>query len=134
MLRGIRSKKKDYDFLSSIEIVILDQNDALLMQNWDHVTYVMSHLNLSPKEPHGCDFSRVRMWYLDDNSKYVRQTIVLSSFITPEINALFNTYMNNVTGKLKYQLTYDGSMLASGLRIKQSFSRFQSSSLQKEPD
>lgn len=104
------------------------------MQNWDHVTYVMSHLNLSPKEPHGCDFSRVRMWYLDDNSKYLRQTIVLSAFITPEINSLFNTYMSNVAGKIKYQPTYDGTMLVSGLHIKQSFFRFQSSTLQKEPD
>jgi U3 small nucleolar RNA-associated protein 25 len=134
VLTSCSSKKKDYDFLSSIEVVIMDQTDALLMQNWDHVIYIMYNLNLSPKEPHGCDFSRVRMWYLDDNAKYVRQTIVLSSFITPEINSLFNVYMNNVTGKIKYMPTYDGSMLASGLRIRQSFSRFRSRSVQKEPD
>jgi U3 small nucleolar RNA-associated protein 25 len=114
--------------------VVLDQTDALLMQNWEHVTYVMSHLNLSPKEPHGCDFSRVRMWYLDDHSKYVRQTIILSAFITPEINSLFSAHMNNVSGKIKFQPTYDGSVLATGFRLKQSFSRFPSSSLQKEPD
>lgn len=128
------SKKKDYDYLSSIEIVIIDQADALLMQNWEHVTYVMSHLNLSPMEPHGCDFSRVRMFYLDDNAKYVRQTILLSSFTTPEINSLFSKHQNNLAGKLKYQETYDGSMLSSGHRIKQSFSRFQSSLPQKEPE
>lgn len=115
-------------------MVIIDQTDALLMQNWEHVTYVMSHLNLSPKEAHGCDFSRVRMWYLDDNAKYLRQTVILSSFITPEINALFNKHMNNVFGKLKYQPTYDGSILTTGLPLKQTFSRFQSSNVQTDPD
>jgi U3 small nucleolar RNA-associated protein 25 len=129
-----RPKKTDYDFLSSIEVVIMDQTDALLMQNWDHVAHIMSNLNLSPKESHGCDFSRVRMWYLDDNAKYVRQTIVLSSYITPEMNSLFNNHMNNVSGKIKYMPSHDGSILATGLRIKQSFSRFQSRSVQKEPE
>ncbi|KAF2673868.1 DUF1253-domain-containing protein [Microthyrium microscopicum] len=127
-------KKQDYDYLSSIELVVIDQTDALLMQNWEHVTYVMSHLNLSPRESHDCDFSRVRMWSLDDQAKYLRQTIVLSAFITPEINSIFNSHMFNVFGKLKYQPTYNGSALATGLPLKQTFSRFQSPSIQSDPD
>lgn len=129
-----RGKKKDYDYLSSIEIVVIDQTDALLMQNWDHVTFVLSHLNLSPKESHGCDFSRVRMWSLDDHAKYLRQTIVLSSFITPEINALFSKHMCNIFGKMKYRPTYDGSMLTTGLPLKQTFARYHSTNITSDPD
>jgi U3 small nucleolar RNA-associated protein 25 len=127
-------KKKDSDFLSSIEILVVDQGDALLMQNWDHVPYILSQMNQFPKEAHGCDFSRVRNWYLEGNAKYLRQTIVYSAFLTPDLNSLFTNQMQNVAGKMKYQTISNGSMLTTGLPIKQTFSRFAISNIQREPD
>ncbi|XP_062587252.1 U3 small nucleolar RNA-associated protein 25 homolog isoform X2 [Saccostrea cucullata] len=93
-------KERDYDFLNSIELLILDQADIFLMQNWEHITNLMSHLHLQPQEAHGADFSRVRMWTLNGWSKYYRQTLIFSSLATPELNSLFNKHCCNYAGKL----------------------------------
>eukprot|EP00058_Branchiostoma_floridae_P004601 XP_002590089.1 hypothetical protein BRAFLDRAFT_123456 [Branchiostoma floridae] len=63
-------KDRDYDFLSSIEVLILDQADTYLMQNWEHIQHLMQHMHLQPKETHETDFSRVRMWYLNGCQHY----------------------------------------------------------------
>ena len=134
MLTLLSPKHVDYDFLSSIEILIVDQADALLMQNWEHTEYILEHLNLQPREPHGCDFSRVRQWYLDQQARHMRQTIVLSAYLTPELNGLFSTYMQNVAGKVKVQHEQSGAMLDIGLQIRQTFTRFNSASPVADPD
>jgi U3 small nucleolar RNA-associated protein 25 len=127
-------KKVDNDFLSSIEIVIVDQAESLLMQNWEHVEFIFENLNLQPKEAHGCDFGRVRSWYLDNNAKYFRQTIALSAFNTPELNTLFFNKSENWAGKIKISANYPGALQELGLKIKQTFSRLESTSFSTDPD
>ncbi|EWZ89763.1 U3 small nucleolar RNA-associated protein 25 [Fusarium oxysporum] len=126
--------KLDFDFLSSVEMVIVDQADALLMQNWEHVEFIFEHMNLQPKDAHGCDFSRVRSWYLEDWAKYFRQTIIMSAFNTPELSELLRLHCHNWAGKVRLQPEYPGMLSQLGIKAKQTFSRFQSSSVDKDPD
>ncbi|KAL2099200.1 hypothetical protein ACEWY4_005680 [Coilia grayii] len=93
-------KKRDFDFLSSIEVLVLDQADVLLMQNWEHVLHVMKHLNLQPLDSHGVDFSRVRMWNLNSWAKYYRQTLVFSSIQEPQINNILTKHSFNYRGQV----------------------------------
>jgi U3 small nucleolar RNA-associated protein 25 len=128
-------KKRDHDFLSSIEMVIMEQADATLMQNWEHAEFVFEHLNLQPKDAHGCDFSRVRSWYLDGHAPYLRQTIVLSAYLTPKINTLYNKHMRNVAGRVKYTPDYTAGLIESlSYGVKQTFLRFESPSHLTDPD
>lgn len=61
----------------------------------------MSHLNKLPKESHNTDFSRIKPWYLDGLAPYLRQSILLSAFETPEVRSLYNHSLKNVAGKVR---------------------------------
>lgn len=93
-----RVRKGDSDFLSSIQMLIIEQTDVILMQNWEHLTHLMEHLNKLPKESHGCDFSRVQSHFLDGMSAHTRQTMVFGEFVFPELNHLIKQFQN-VNGK-----------------------------------
>lgn len=127
-------KQADHDFLSSIEVVIADQTDALLMQNWEHMEYIFEHLNLQPKDDHGCDFSRARHWYLDDQAKYFRQTVVFSQFNTPELSKLFRLHCRNWAGKVRIEPEHIGVIQEIGVKARQTFSRFDSPSVEEDPE
>ncbi|KAJ3224993.1 rRNA-binding ribosome biosynthesis protein utp25 [Clydaea vesicula] len=124
---------KDFDFLSSIQIVIVDQCDVLLMQNWEHIEYIFENLNLIPKDSHDCDFSRVRNFYLDGRSKYFRQTILLTRYSAPETNSIFGKTLKNIKGKFKTKLDYNQKKNLSHtnlvLQIPQVFLKFDANNI-----
>nr|KAF6398357.1 UTP25 small subunit processor component [Rousettus aegyptiacus] len=93
-------KKRDFDFLSSVELLIIDQADIYLMQNWEHVLHLMNHMNLLPLDSHGVDFSRVRMWSLNNWSKFYRQTLLFGGLQDAQINSVFNKYCVNAQGQV----------------------------------
>ncbi|XP_004699916.1 U3 small nucleolar RNA-associated protein 25 homolog isoform X1 [Echinops telfairi] len=100
IIGGEGEKKRDFDFLSSIELLIIDQVDIYLMQNWEHVLHLMNHMNLLPLDSHGVDFSRVRMWSLNNWSKYYRQTLLFGALQDAQINSVFNKHCLNLQGQV----------------------------------
>ena len=62
----------DVDFLSSLEMVVLDQAEYHLMQNFDHVSFIFERLNLLPKQYRDTDITRVRMLNLNEQSMLYR--------------------------------------------------------------
>ncbi|KAK0041259.1 digestive organ expansion factor isoform X1 [Biomphalaria pfeifferi] len=104
MIIGLEGdKERDFDFLSSIEVLIIEQADIFLMQNWDHFTHVFKHFHLQPRESHGVDFSRVRMWSVNGWSKFYRQTLIFSCVLLPELLNIFNKHCHNYAGKILVQ-------------------------------
>lgn len=60
----------------------------------------MKHLNLQPLDSHGVDFSRVRMWNLNNWARHYRQTLVFSSIQDPQINSILTKHCANYRGQV----------------------------------
>ncbi|OWR44886.1 digestive organ expansion factor protein [Danaus plexippus plexippus] len=120
---------RDYDFLASIEILVMDQADVFLMQNWDHLLHVLDHLHLQPRKTHDTDFSRVRLWAVNGWSKYYRQNLIFSSVSLPEIKSVVNKKCQNYAGKvLVVNPPEVGSIQQVLVQVPQLFHRFNAAS------
>lgn len=137
ILENPDKKKRQYDFLSSIEVLVVDQATQIEMQNWDHVNTVLKYLNKIPKNFHDADFSRVRMWSINDQANFLRQNLVFNEFSTPNTNNIINSKSLNLAGKLKFKpiITSKSCIMNSiGLKLKQIFQRFESASPVADPE
>ncbi|XP_044023739.1 U3 small nucleolar RNA-associated protein 25 homolog [Siniperca chuatsi] len=121
--------KRDFDFLSSIELLVVDQADVFLMQNWEHVLHVMKHVNLQPLDSHGVDFSRVRMWNLNNWARHYRQTLVFSSIQDPQINNILTKHCANYRGQVATKnMPKTGSICQVLVQLPHVFQMFSSGS------
>lgn len=136
ILENPDKRKREHDFLSSIEVLIVDYANQLEMQNWDHVLTVLKYVNKVPKKFHDADFSRIRMWSINDRAKYLTQRLVFAEYLTPNVNNVVNK-SSNLAGRLKFKRIIDSNncvMNSVGLKIKQIFQRFESSSPLEDPE
>ncbi|KAH9484760.1 U3 small nucleolar RNA-associated protein 25 [Psilocybe cubensis] len=131
-LRRSIEKEHNADYLTSIEVLVIDQMDALTMQNWEHVKFVMNHINKLPKESHDTDFSRIKPWYLDGFAPYLRQSILLSAYETAETRSLYNNTLKNVEGKIRTEKHWPPIEVPAG--IDQNFVHFDCVSPVDEPE
>ena len=134
---GIEKDGGDSDFLSSLEMVIVDQTDVISMQNWEHLEFVLTRLNQIPRQSRDTDFSRVKQFYLDNRASMFRQTVMLSAYDFPALRSVYNHTLNNVAGKIRTVASTDESdaemsRVVSGVR--HTFSRFEAANPHSEPD
>lgn len=136
ILENEDKKKRQYDFVSSIEVMVIDKANQIENQNWDHVMTVLKYINKIPKDFHGVDFSRVRMWSINEQAKMFRQTLVFSEFQTPSINNIV-TKSVNLAGRMKLKPVYNEQsciMNSIGLKIPQVFHKFESANPMTDPE
>merc|ERR1712156_1204039 len=130
-------KDADHDFLSSVELLVLDQVDVLYMMNWSHVVDIIDAMHQQPAKSHGVDFSRVRMWSLNGLAKYYRQTLMFSNCSLPEVNAIINKSCFNFTGSVRCVNPIEVGSIASVVTtatVPIVFHRFDTNSLAKSVD
>ncbi|KAL2612430.1 hypothetical protein R1flu_024122 [Riccia fluitans] len=127
-------KAKEIDFLSSIEIAVVDYADIILMQNWTHVATVFEHLNKIPAQQHGTDFMRIREWYLNGQARHYRQTIILSAFSDAGVNAVFHRSCVNHSGKVKTRCHYEGVLNRIVLQVRQVYEKLDCNSITNVDD
>lgn len=118
---AMEEKRGDADFLSSLDLLLLDQADVLLMQNWDHVSQMLDSVSRPPRDDHNTDFSRVRPYFLEGQAARFRQNILLSRFMDPMISAAFNKSCHSHAGKVRFKRDEgaNGSICQVALRVKQ---------------
>ncbi|XP_055632137.1 U3 small nucleolar RNA-associated protein 25 homolog [Toxorhynchites rutilus septentrionalis] len=127
--------ERDYDFLASLEMLIMDQAEICMAQNWDHVIHFMDHLHLQPQSTEHTDFSRVRAWCLNGWSQFYRQTLLLSSHDLPEFRSIFNNKCANYRGKIRVTSPIKvGSIRHVIVQVPQTFHRIEVNSLEQSFD
>ncbi|KAL7737451.1 hypothetical protein ACLKA6_007592 [Drosophila palustris] len=97
----INDKEKDFDFLNSIELLIIDQAELFMAQNWENLLYVLDHLHLQPQKLPETNCQRVRSYCLNGTSRFYRQTLFFSSHELPEFRGLMNNKCHNYQGRVR---------------------------------
>ncbi|XWS73281.1 hypothetical protein CRYUN_Cryun02cG0114500 [Craigia yunnanensis] len=124
-----KNKELDTDYLSSIEVVIIDHADVISLQNWSFLTSVVERLNHIPSKQHGTNIMRIRQWYLDGFARFYRQTIILGYYLNPDMNALFNHHCLNYQGKVKSVRDHKGVLPKVLSQVRQIYERFDADSI-----
>ncbi|XP_030560647.1 digestive organ expansion factor homolog [Drosophila novamexicana] len=127
----INDKDKDFDFLNSIEILIIDQAELFIAQNWENLLYVLDHLHLQPQKLPTTNCQRLRTYCLDATSRFYRQTLLFSSHELPEFRGIINNKCQNYQGKMRTINPIEhGDMCNVLTPVKQVYQRIDCSSVE----
>lgn len=81
LITGVEGEqKREYHFLSSLEILVLDRASAILMQNWEHLETILDLSNRLPEHKYITqELTQIRPYFFENMSKFYRQTIVYTN-------------------------------------------------------
>eukprot|EP01065_Artemidia_motanka_P029862 TRINITY_DN35926_c0_g1_i1.p1 TRINITY_DN35926_c0_g1~~TRINITY_DN35926_c0_g1_i1.p1 ORF type:complete len:760 (+),score=246.67 TRINITY_DN35926_c0_g1_i1:68-2347(+) len=106
-----KNAKQGADFLSSAEVVIADQADCLLMQNFQWTRDAFSNLNSQPRSvTDSADINRIHRWLLDGDGRRMRQVAVFSRVTDAELNSLFRTEAQSTAGQIRCSRNFAGEI------------------------
>jgi len=111
------------DFLSSIEVAILDRADMAAMQNWAHVEAVFGALNRLPEKAPACDVMRVREAALGGWARCLRQVVLLGGHTTPALAALWSRHAHSAAGRARLVPSYEGFLASAPPAVQLTFER-----------
>ncbi|CEM37384.1 unnamed protein product [Vitrella brassicaformis CCMP3155] len=133
--QGEKDTSREYDFLSSIELVVIDRADVLKQQSWEHVEHVMQAVNLKPKALHDLDIRRLRPSYAAGRAANYRQMIVTSDGMNVESTALLASSCN-YRGHVKLLVPSTGQPLAraAATGVRQLFQQVPCSDVNEAPE
>jgi len=90
-------QEKIYDFLSSIEILLVDFAEVFTFQNIIHLEEVLKVINQLPKSNSNIvDINRIKENFKDNYSVFLRQSIFVSHFKNLEIEMLIKNNCKNI--------------------------------------
>ncbi|KAL4434767.1 hypothetical protein ABPG74_017187 [Tetrahymena malaccensis] len=125
-------KDRNFSFLSSVEILVIDRAHVLYNQNWLHMNELMSLFNQIPKHKHVTNnIHQIREYYFENLAKFYRQTIVYTEFNFPELNSIKNRFMNNYKGCFQIKPYYQQ---LPHPKVNQEFIKFDIHNIQNEMD
>ena len=102
---------KVYDFLSSIEIFLMDFSEVFIYQNMEHLNEILSFLNKPPKNNQNIvDINRIKENYANNYGEYLRQNIIISQFKCIDIDAAINDICKNINGKILLNGPYENQI------------------------
>ena len=130
----LKNTRQGTDFLSSIELLVVDQADCIQLQNFVWLRKAIEMLNNLPSDMSKCgDIFRIRSQYLDGMASAFRQSIIFSRFGSAELTSLFNTF-NNRSGCIKCSRDYSGELTRVINGAKHLFHRVDITSVKESPN
>lgn len=128
-------KGREYSFLSSIELFIVERAHVIYMQNWQHMDEIMKVMNKIPRHKDMTnDINEIREYYFENLSKFYRQNIIYTEYKFAELNSISSRYFENFKGIIANRIFYDRLIPENEVEINQEFMKFDVDTFQKESE